>query len=41
VHGMLHLLGWDHTTPRERTEMVRLTIAALELSRVRVPAGRL
>jgi probable rRNA maturation factor len=41
VHGMLHLLGWDHAGPSERKEMVRLTIAALELSRVRLPAGRL
>ena len=41
VHGMLHLLGWDHASGSERKEMVRLTIAALELSRVRLPAGRL
>ncbi len=24
VHGFLHLLGWDHRTRRERTEMWRL-----------------
>ena len=41
VHGMLHLLGWDHAGTSERKEMVRLTVAALELSRVRLPAGRL
>jgi len=41
VHGMLHLLGWDHATAAERKEMVRLTTAALELSGVRLPAGRL
>lgn len=41
VHGMLHLLGWDHSTRSERKEMVRLTIAALELSQVHLPAGRL
>lgn len=41
VHGMLHLLGWDHAGTPERKEMVRLTVAALELSRVRLPAGRL
>jgi probable rRNA maturation factor len=41
VHGMLHLLGWDHAAERERREMVRLTVAALELSDVRLPAGRL
>src|ERR1700693_6184382 len=32
VHGMLHLLGWDHTTTAQRKEMARLTIAALKLS---------
>jgi probable rRNA maturation factor len=41
VHGMLHLLGWDHARASERKEMARLTIAALGLSRVRLPAGRL
>jgi probable rRNA maturation factor len=29
VHGLLHLLGWDHTTATQRKEMSRLTIAAL------------
>ncbi len=24
VHGLLHLLGWDHTTPAETEEMWRL-----------------
>jgi probable rRNA maturation factor len=41
VHGMLHLLGWDHAAASERKEMVRLTTAALELSGVPLPAGRL
>ena len=41
VHGMLHLLGWDHAGASERKEMVRLTVAALELSHLRLPAGRL
>jgi probable rRNA maturation factor len=41
VHGMLHLLGWDHAVPSERKEMVRLTAAALALSRIRIRAGRL
>lgn len=41
VHGLLHLLGWDHATAGERREMTRLTIAALELSRLRVGPGRL
>jgi probable rRNA maturation factor len=41
VHGFLHLLGWDHVVASERKEMVRLTVAALELSHLRLPAGRL
>jgi probable rRNA maturation factor len=41
VHGMLHLLGWDHTSAVERKEMTRLTIAALELSALRLSPGRL
>jgi probable rRNA maturation factor len=35
VHGLLHLLGWDHTTAVERREMSRLTIAVLDLSRIK------
>lgn len=30
VHGMLHLLGWDHATVAQRREMTRLTIRALD-----------
>jgi rRNA maturation RNase YbeY len=41
VHGMLHLLGWDHGAPAERKEMRRLTLAALALSNLRLAAGRL
>jgi probable rRNA maturation factor len=41
VHGLLHLLGWDHVTAAERQEMSRLTIAALALSGLRPAAGRL
>ena len=41
VHGMLHLMGWDHAAAAGRKEMVRLTTAALELSDVHLPAGRL
>ena len=41
VHGMLHLLGWDHATPAERKEMSRVAIAALELSDIRLAPGRL
>jgi probable rRNA maturation factor len=32
VHGLLHLLGWDHATPAERREVNRLTLAALKPS---------
>ena len=35
VHGLLHLLGWDHVTAAERREASRLTIAALERSRIK------
>ena len=41
VHGLLHLLGWDHAAPSERREMTRLTSAALELSGMRLAPGRL
>ena len=41
VHGMLHLLGWDHRSAAERKEISRLTIAALELSALRLSPGRL
>ncbi len=41
VHGLLHLLGWDHATTSERREMNRLTRAALKLAGVRIAAGRL
>lgn len=41
VHGLLHLLGWDHESAVQRDEMTRITIAALELSGLRVPPRRL
>ncbi len=41
VHGLLHLLGWDHAKAAEHREMARLTIAALELSRMRLAPGRI
>jgi probable rRNA maturation factor len=41
VHGMLHLLGWDHATPAERKEMSRLTRAALKISALKLASGRL
>jgi rRNA maturation RNase YbeY len=41
VHGMLHLLGWDHASVSERREMSRLTVAALRLSDLHLAPGRL
>jgi rRNA maturation RNase YbeY len=41
VHGMLHLLGWDHSTAAERKEMTRLTLSALALAGLTLAPGRL
>jgi probable rRNA maturation factor len=41
VHGLLHLLGWDHEDARERTEMNRLTHAALLMSGLTLKRGRI
>ncbi len=41
VHGLLHLLGWDHADDAERKEMTRLTVAVLRRSRLSVARGRL
>jgi len=41
VHGLLHLLGWDHATPPEEREMTRLTLACLARSALRPAPGRL
>jgi probable rRNA maturation factor len=41
VHGLLHLLGWDHAAARERMEMNRLTRAALKLSGLSLKRNRL
>jgi len=41
VHGLLHLLGWDHATAAQNREMTRLTLAALALSGVKLSARRL
>ena len=41
VHGLLHLLGWDHTTAAQRREMTRITVAALAESGVALAPGRL
>jgi probable rRNA maturation factor len=41
VHGLLHLLGWDHATPAEHHEMSRVTVAALALSGLKISPRRL
>jgi probable rRNA maturation factor len=41
VHGLLHLLGWDHRTAGERKEMTRITRAALKRSGLRLGPRRL
>ena len=41
VHGFLHILGWDHSTPREEAEMTRLTLEALDRFGIAIGAGRL
>ena len=41
VHGLLHLLGWDHATAVERREMTRLTREALKRSGLTLAKGRL
>ena len=41
VHGLLHLLGWDHATAAQRREMTRITVAALAESGVELAPGRL
>jgi probable rRNA maturation factor len=41
VHGLLHLMGWDHATGVERREMSRLTVAALRTSGLSLSPGRL
>lgn len=41
VHGLLHVLGWDHSKAREESEMNRLTLDALGHSGFTIAAGRL
>jgi probable rRNA maturation factor len=41
VHGLLHLLGWDHVRAPERKEMNRLTRAALQLSGLTIKRTRI
>jgi probable rRNA maturation factor len=39
VHGLLHLLGWDHAGAADEREMTRLTLACLARAGLH-PAGR-
>jgi probable rRNA maturation factor len=41
VHGLLHLLGWDHVDRHERREMWRLTVAGLAASGITPSTRRL
>jgi len=41
VHGLLHLLGWDHATPAEERAMTALTLACLARSALTPAPGRL
>jgi probable rRNA maturation factor len=41
VHGFLHILGWDHSSAREESEMNRLTLEALDRSGIAIASGRL
>ena len=41
VHGLLHVLGWDHASEPEREEMTRLALAVLGRAGVELAAGRL
>jgi probable rRNA maturation factor len=41
VHGLLHLLGWDHIDDAERDEMWRLTLAGLAASGINPSTRRL
>jgi probable rRNA maturation factor len=41
VHGLLHLLGWDHATVEEEREMTALTLACLARSGLHPSTGRL
>jgi probable rRNA maturation factor len=41
VHGLLHLLGWDHATAREELAMAALTLDSLARSGLQPASGRL
>jgi probable rRNA maturation factor len=41
IHGLLHLLGWDHATPAQVLEMESVTQACLARAGLPAVAGRL
>ncbi len=41
VHGLLHLLGWDHAAPLDELAMTELTLACLARAGLRPAPGRL
>ena len=41
VHGLLHLLGWDHATPPQAVEMEAMTQACMVRAGLPAVAGRL
>lgn len=41
VHGLLHVLGWDHASEPERIEMTRLTKVALARAGIELAPGRI
>ena len=41
VHGLLHLLGWDHELAPQWREMSRLTREALRVSKIQISRSRL
>jgi probable rRNA maturation factor len=41
VHGLLHLLGWDHARADDEREMTRVTLACLARSGLHPAPGRL
>jgi probable rRNA maturation factor len=41
MHGLLHVLGWDHADAAQENKMTRLTLACLARSGIRPARGRL
>ena len=41
VHGLLHLLGWDHAAPAEEAAMTSLTLRCLRRAGLQPASGRL